>query len=109
LEWLVIEGGAKRYVDAVLAGVPSERLHKSTPVQDVHSESEKLALILENGKSEYFDSVIMATHAPDALNILGKDATFSETTILSRFRTSSSTVVLHSDIDVSLQRPSIFV
>lgn len=109
LEWLVIKGGAKRYVDAVLAGVPSGRLHKSTPVQDVHSEGEKLALRLENGKSEYFDRVIMATHAPDALNILGKDATFSETTILSRFRTSSSTVVLHSDIDVSLQRPSIFV
>jgi len=104
LEWLVIEGGAKRYVDTVLAGVPSQRLHKSTPVQNVHSEGEKLVLRLENGKVEYFDRVIMATHAPDALNILGKAASFSEAIILSRFRTSSSTVVLHSDISKFMPR-----
>ncbi len=103
LEWLVVEGGANRYVDAVLAGVPCERLHKSTPVQNIRlEEGGKHELRLENGSVEYFDRVIVATHAPDALNILGTDATFSETNILSRFRTSSSTVVLHSDIKVGL-------
>jgi len=102
LEWLVVEGGAKRYVDIVLAGVPRDRLHRSTPVQNITSEGEKLELRLKNDTVEYFDHVIMATHAPDALNILGKDATFPEIEVLSRFRTSSSTVVLHSDIEVSV-------
>ena len=102
LEWLVVEGGAKHYVDIVLAGVPRDRLHRSTPVQNITSEGEKLELRLENDTVEYFDHVIMAAHAPDALNILGKDATFPEIEVLSRFRTSSSTVVLHSDIEVSV-------
>lgn len=102
LEWLVVEGGAKHYVDAILEGVPKERLHKSTPVKNVSSavEGEKLRLELENGTVEYFDHIIMATHAPDSLNLLGKSATEEESEVLKRFRTSSSTVILHSDTEV---------
>ncbi|KAE9375875.1 FAD/NAD(P)-binding domain-containing protein [Stipitochalara longipes BDJ] len=99
LEWLVVAGGAGCYVDAILAGTPPERLHKSTPVMNITSvEGEKLALTFGNGKVELFDRVIMATHAPQALNILGVGATVLERSILGIFRTSPSTVVLHSDI-----------
>ncbi|PMD59603.1 uncharacterized protein K444DRAFT_643379 [Hyaloscypha bicolor E] len=56
LEWLVLEQGAKQYVDAILADIPSERLHKSTPIINVSSsEGGKLALRLENRNVEYFD------------------------------------------------------
>jgi predicted NAD/FAD-binding protein len=103
LEWLVLEQGAKQYVDAILADILYERLHKSTPIINVSSsEGGKLALRLENRNVEYFDRVIMATHAPDALNILGQDATPLERAILATFRTSSNTVVLHSDISVRI-------
>jgi predicted NAD/FAD-binding protein len=102
LEWLVLEGGAKRYVDAILEGIPAKWLHKSTPVKSLSStEGVKLSVVLENGKVEIFDRVIMATHAPDALSILG-DATPEERAILGKFRTSESTMVLHSDISVRL-------
>ena len=102
LKWLVVEGGAKNYVDAILADIPSSRLHKSTPIRNIRQEGGKLALKLGDDKVEYFDRVIMATHAPEAFSILGKDATNSESKVLSRFRTSGSTVILHSDLDVSI-------
>ena len=103
LEWLVLEQAAKQYVDAILADIPFERLHKSTPIINVSSsEGGKLALRLENRNVEYFDHVIMAIHAPDALNILGQDATPLERAILAAFRTSSNTTVLHSDISVRI-------
>jgi predicted NAD/FAD-binding protein len=102
LEWLVLEGGAKRYVDAILQGIPSDRLHRFTPIKGLSfTEDRKLSLCLENDKVEIFDRVIMATHAPDALSILG-DATPEERSILGKFRTSESTMVLHSDISVQL-------
>lgn len=106
LEWLTLAGGAQQYVDRILADIPLERLHKSTPVKNISSsEGGKLALRLKNGKVEFFDGVILATHAPDALEILGQDATPLERAVLGKFRTSSSTVVLHSDISVSSLSP----
>jgi predicted NAD/FAD-binding protein len=103
LEWLVVAGGAGRYVDAILDDIPTDRLHKSTPVKNIASaEGGKLGLTFEDGRRECFDRVIMATHAPQALDILGEDATTLERKILGTFRTSSSTAVLHSDVSVRL-------
>jgi len=100
LEWMLLDGGCKQYVDAILAGVPSNRLHRSTPVLQIKSEGDKHVLHLENGTTAVFDQVIMATHAPEALRILCEDATMQERKTLGKFRTSSSSVVLHSDISV---------
>jgi len=110
LEWLVIARGAGRYVGAILAGIPPERLHKSTPVKNITSmEGGKVALTSESGKVEYFDRVIVATHAPQALTILGASATSLERSILGNFRTSSSIVILHSDLSVRalLSKPKL--
>ncbi|KAN0112539.1 FAD/NAD(P)-binding domain containing protein [Hyaloscypha variabilis] len=106
LEWLVVAGGSGRYVDAILDGIPTDRFHKSTPVQNIASaEGGKLGLAFEDGGMECFDRVIMATHAPQALDILGEDATTLERNILGTFRTSSSTAVLHSDTSFMPRNP----
>lgn len=99
-DWLVIKGGATKYVDAILKKTPSERLHRSAPVRQIHRTKNGLSLELEDGSVQQFDKVILATHAPEALKMLGDHATSDERQILGDFRTSPSRVVLHSDTSV---------
>jgi predicted NAD/FAD-binding protein len=100
LQWLTIKGGCHRYVDAILAQTPAQRVHTSTKVLQVRSENDKVVLALEGGTAEYFDRVIIATHAPQALELRGPDSTVEERRVLQKFKTTSSSVVLHSDLSV---------
>ncbi|KAG5588232.1 hypothetical protein H5410_048666 [Solanum commersonii] len=54
-------------------------------------------ITFSNGANEIFDGCIMATHAPDTLDMLGKEATFDETRILSAFQYVHSDTFLHRD------------
>ena len=101
IQWLRIEGGAIRYVDAILAQTRPERVHVSTKVVRVYNQDNKVMLVFENENVETFDRVIIATHAPQALQLIGQDCTSEEEEILRSFRTSISSVVLHSDLSVS--------
>lgn len=100
LQWLRIEGGAIRYVNAILAQIPPERVHVSTKVIRVYNENSKVVLVFENGSTETFDRVIVATHGPQALQLIRQDCTSEEEEVLRSFRTSTSNVVLHSDLSV---------
>lgn len=43
-------------------------------------------LSCSDGSNEVYDKCIIAVHAPDAIRILGKEATYDETTILGAFQ-----------------------
>lgn len=101
VEWLFIEGGAKRYVDEIISKVPVGKLHKKTAVSLVRPRGKGLLLQLEDGSVQQFDKVILATRASDALKILGPQASRREKMVLEQFRTSTSAVFLHSDTKVS--------
>lgn len=101
LQWLLVDGGAKQYVEAILEDIPQDRLHRSTCAKAVRSEGIQLTLELEDGSIQYFDRVIIATRATDALQILGQFATNEEINVLKQFKTSSNSVFLHSDTSVS--------
>lgn len=61
----------------------------------------RVSFLDESKPAEYFDHIILATHAPEALKILGEIATVEERRVLSQFKTTKpSTVVHHSDISV---------
>jgi predicted NAD/FAD-binding protein len=49
-----------------------------------------------------FDHVVLATHANQALRILGDEATEMERRLLSVFETRKNVAILHSDPTVSL-------
>jgi predicted NAD/FAD-binding protein len=55
-------------------------------------------LHLENGQSEVYDHVILATHGDQAYQIIQPSATEEEKEIMSAFKTSENTAVLHSDL-----------
>lgn len=78
---------------------PSERVFLNSPVQRVENDaSGRVVLFLDDGRTDTFDHVILATHGDQALSILGLSATEEERSILSCFKTSQNEVVLHSDL-----------
>ena len=57
----------------------------------------------DNNVGETYDHVILATHADQALEILGSEATENEKRILGTFQFSKNKAVLHSDLEVTIE------
>lgn len=93
-QWRTVQGGAREYVKKIAAQLPDIRLQ--TPVEKVRRSANGVQL-LANGKSEEFDAVVFATHAPDTLRLL-EDATPAEKAVLSAVRYQDNTAYLHTDI-----------
>ncbi|KAI1210330.1 FAD/NAD(P)-binding domain-containing protein [Annulohypoxylon truncatum] len=98
-DWLTLEGGAKSYIDAVMNGFPPNHLFLKTAVKHLTNDKNgRVRLHLENGKTEVFDHVILATHGDQAYQIIKPSATPEEEAIMSSFKTSENTCILHSDL-----------
>ncbi|CAN4091076.1 unnamed protein product [Withania somnifera] len=66
-------------------------------VNSVTTNEEGCTIACSDGAKEVFDGCIMATHAPNTLKMLGKQATYDETRILGAFHYVYSDVFLHHD------------
>ncbi|KAK2735453.1 amine oxidase [Colletotrichum kahawae] len=98
-QWLTLKKCGKSYIDAVMHGFPSNHLFLNTQVTQVTSEEDgRVRVHTHNGKSDVYDHVILATHGDQALRIIEASATPEEKEILSAFKTSENSVVLHSDL-----------
>ena len=101
-QWMTIPGGSKQYIDAVMADFPRENIHIAEGVKAVSNvEDGRIRVLLSSGKEDYYDHVIMATHGDQALDILHETGSREEREILSGFKSSANTAVLHSDLSVS--------
>jgi len=97
-QWLTLRDGSRTYVDAVMKGFPPNHLFLKTAVRSVTNGTDgRPELHLENGRTEVFDHVIIATHGDQALSLIGSSATQEERAVLSAFTTTQNEVVLHSD------------
>lgn len=112
-QWLTVKGGARNYVEAVTRVVPAHQIHLCMPVTSVRSSpdggSSSVRVSAKRGSVEFeyeYDHVILATHGDQALRLLGEGATELEREILSEFRTSTNTAVLHGDKKLMPVRPS---
>jgi predicted NAD/FAD-binding protein len=100
-QWLTLKHCAKSYVDAVMKGFPPNHIFLNTPVESVSNEDDgRVRLQLENGRSEIYDHVILATHGDQAHALVLPEANVEERKILSGFKTSKNTAVLHSDLSL---------
>jgi len=82
-----------------MKGFPPNHLFLNTPVTRVSNDNDgRVRLHFENGKTEVYDHVVLATHGDQALSIIRSSATDQERSILSCFQTSQNEVVLHSDL-----------
>jgi predicted NAD/FAD-binding protein len=97
-QWLTLKHGSQSYIDAVMKGFPPNHLFLNTAVESVtNDDDDRVRVHLENGKSEIYDHVILATHGDQAHAITLPEADGEERHILSGFKTSKNTVILHND------------
>ncbi len=96
-QWYTVAGGARQYVDKILAGIPDRRLN--TPVQQVLRDGQGVRVVSE-GRVEHFDAIVMACPSDQALAILGEGASHAERQALGAVRYQPNRAVLHTDTSV---------
>lgn len=96
-KWLTVDGGAKTYVDKILATVGAPRLRSG--VARVVEQEGRVEIVTENGETHEFDRVIMASHADQSLAML-EAPTEMQQRLLSAFRYQENHALLHTDAKV---------
>ncbi|AEN08981.1 MULTISPECIES: FAD-dependent oxidoreductase [unclassified Streptomyces] len=92
--WRTVTGGSHAYVERVAKQVHSVRT--GTPVRAVRRHGDGAEIVTEDGGTEEYDSVVLATHPDQALRMLA-DPTDEERGILGAFRYSRNPTLLHTD------------
>jgi predicted NAD/FAD-binding protein len=95
-QWWTVSGGARSYVEKIVASVADKRLN--TPVHSVRRDA-KGVWISTAGHLERFDQVVLACHSDQSLRLLA-DATPAERATLGAIRYQPNQAVLHTDTGV---------
>ncbi len=95
-QWHTVAGGARHYVDKIVAGVADRRLN--CPVQQICRDAEGVS-VTSAGQTERFDKVVIATHSDQALALLA-DASAQERVTLGAIGYQANRAVLHTDASV---------
>ena len=105
-KWMTIKDGSRQYIDAVMDDFPSEQVHLGTRIKSLTFKKDgRVALHCEDRNIDMYDHVILATHGDQAMDIIRDVATGEESEVLSSFKTSENTAVLHSDVSVIAYMP----
>lgn len=99
-QWHTVAGGARHYVDKILAGIADKRLN--TPVRLIERDAAGVRLLTDRG-AERFDHVVLATHSDQALALLRQPSAL-ERELLGSIRYQPNRAVLHTDVAVMPQR-----
>jgi predicted NAD/FAD-binding protein len=100
-QWFTVNGGAKRYVDKLLAGIKDARL--STPVTGVQRLPQGGVMLRTAQGSERFDAVVMASHSDQSLRLLD-DVSLQERQVLGAIGYHRNRAVLHTDASLLPRR-----
>ena len=95
-QWWTVAGGARTYVDKIVAGIQDRRLN--TPVRRVMRTTTGASVATDSG-TDRFDHVVMATHPDQALEVLA-DVSGQEADVLGAIRYQRNRAVLHTDTSV---------
>lgn len=95
-QWLTVTNGSINYVEKIKEKINGKILLNSDVIK-IRRENNGVYLIHKNGKESFYDKVVLAMHAPEALEILDDNATQKEVEILSAFKYKENSAVLHND------------
>ncbi|KAL6571395.1 hypothetical protein OROHE_003038 [Orobanche hederae] len=99
-QWLTVRRRSQNYVDRVKEVLESRGCR-------IRTNSEVCcAISCKDGSEDIYDECIIAAHAPDALKMLGKQATCDELRILGAFQYAYSDIFLHRDKDFMPTNPT---
>ena len=96
-QWQTVRGGARQYVDKLLAKIGHTALH--TPVRTItrklHGADTRITITTDDGEHQ-FEHVVLASHSDQSLALLS-DASSAEQAVLSAVRYEPNRAVLHTD------------
>jgi uncharacterized protein len=106
--WFTVRGGARQYVEKIVAGLPDVRI--STPVRGVlrasgdspHAQRGPVTVITDHGR-ETFDHVVLACHSDQSKAML-LDASDAEREILGAVPYQPNRAYLHTDLALMPKR-----
>lgn len=94
-KWRTVQGGSREYVDRISARF-ADGVRVGVGVTKVTRGGGKVFITDTTGDTDTFTDVVIATHANDALRLLG-DADAQEQNLLGAFGYTDNVAVLHSD------------
>ncbi len=95
-QWFTVAGGARQYVEKIVASLPDTRL--ATPVRRIDRDAAGVTVRTDQG-AERFDHAVVATHSDQALALLHQPTT-AEAEVLGAIRYQPNRAVLHTDTSV---------
>jgi len=100
-QWQTVRGGARRYVDKMLARIPHKYLNTTIESVTRAISGDATKIIVQARHKEVisdfvFDHIVLACHSDQSLRIL-KDANATEKSILSSITYQPNKAVLHTD------------
>jgi len=99
-QWWTVTGGARHYVEKIVAGIADRRLN--TPVRGIVRDALSAhggVRVLTDGADEQFDKVVLATHSDQSLALLHSTSS-AERTVLGAIGYQPNRAVLHTDTSV---------
>ena len=97
-QWLTVSNGSINYVNKIKEKI-SGKIFLNSDVIKVQREEKGVYLVHENGTKTFYDKIVLAMHAPQALEIL-ENPTPKEIEILSAFKYKENSAVLHNDNNI---------
>jgi predicted NAD/FAD-binding protein len=93
--WRTVTGGSRSYVQKLTSSF-ADRIQHGVSIVSVARKQNGVELQTSEGQRAFFDQVVIAAHADQALAIL-QQPTIEERRLLGAFRYTANHVVLHSD------------
>jgi len=93
--WQTVKGGSHQYVKSFLRSFCGQVALKAK-IQTIRRTADNVLIVHENGETEEFDDVVIATHAEEALALL-ESPTREETSYLGAWRYQENRTILHTD------------
>jgi len=97
-QWRTVAGGSHTYVKAMLKSFPQPVRLKSQ-VDQVLRRNGRVSIETRDGTLEWFDRVVIAAHADEALDLLA-DPSGAEERLLGAWSYERNHTLLHSDVSV---------
>ena len=105
-QWRTVVGGARSYVERMLAGMGAE-VRTRCRVQRVRRLQDEVEVEVEGGERLRFDAVVFGCHGDEALALI-EGPTDLERELLGAFRYQPNRVYVHSDADLMPRRRRVW-
>lgn len=106
-QWRTVTGGSRVYVEKLTAPF-ADRIRLNTPVVSIARTPGGVMVQTADDQLDRYDQVVLASHADQALAMLGGDATARERAVLSAFRYEANQAVLHQDETLMPRRRGVW-